>query len=78
MPEYQIPVTEPVNSTAQLQTPSAINRAAVKKLALAASQRYGRPFTRVSGAFFERADAHLKAFIDSEVNSQPGVGVTVK
>ena len=78
MPEYHAPATESASSTAPLQAPSAINRAAVKKLALAASQQYGRPFTRVSGAFFDRADAHLKQFIFNEVNSQPGVGVTVK
>lgn len=77
MPEYA-PTIAPSNSDTPLSTPSAINRAAVKKLALAASQRYGRPFTRVSAAFFDRADAHLKQFILNEVNSQPDGGVTVK
>jgi hypothetical protein len=80
MPEYTIvqPERAQSNSTEELFTASAINRAAVKKLALAAAQRFERPFTRVSGDFLDRADAALKQFIDREVNSQPGVGVTIK
>ena len=56
-----------------------INRSAVRKLALdyAAANRAGR-FTRVGKEFFQRVDARVRNIIQSEVQSHPSIGKTLK
>jgi hypothetical protein len=58
---------------------SLLCRSKVKALALAVSkEKRGGKFTRVSGDFFQRAEANLRVFIEAEVQRHPSVGVTIR
>lgn len=59
-----------------------INRVAVRDFALAALAEH-RPhlrekLTRVSGAFYGRAQAHLSIWIEQEIKAAPSLGKTIR
>jgi hypothetical protein len=54
-----------------------LNRRHVKEFALAVAQSRFHKFTRVSGQFFLKSEAHLKEFIRSYVSRLPSKGKTI-
>jgi hypothetical protein len=55
-----------------------INKKAVRTVALHFSEKYRNgKFTRVSGKFLEKANAHLTLWIKSEVERHPSIGKTI-
>lgn len=55
-----------------------IRRSAVKKFALAASQKRCHRFTRVADGFADRCEAVLRRFINEHVHRLPSVGKTIR
>ena len=66
-------------ATKEVRIGSVINKSNFRKLALDISKkkRNGR-FERVSKVFYDRAEAHLRAWISNEVWIQPSKGVILK
>ena len=54
-----------------------ISRRHVKDFALVMAKNRAHQFTRVGGAFFIKAEAHLKEFIRAYVRSLPSKGKTI-
>ena len=58
---------------------SLINRAAVKRLALAhVAANRAHPYTRVSKEFLDRIEARLRGIIHTEAVNQPSKGTTLR
>lgn len=58
---------------------SIICTSKVKEFALQTMTDKGRKqFTRVSKEFTDRAEAHLRSWIRSEMHSHPAIGSTIK
>jgi len=66
-------------SERRFQSPSLINRAAVRRMALRFSRetRLGK-FTRVSAEFLDACELNLYYFIRSRVHAHPSLGKTLK
>ena len=54
-----------------------VSKKHVKGYALACAQKRAHKLTRVSGEFYVKCEAHLKAFIASYVHSLPSKGKTI-
>ena len=54
-----------------------ISRKHVKDFALTVAGQRAHKFTRVGGAFFIKAEAHLKEFVRSYVQRLPSKGKTI-
>ena len=58
-------------------TVKLVSRKHVKAFALACAERRSHRFTRVSGDFYVRCEAHLKEFIRQYVHGLPSRGKTI-
>ena len=69
-----------INLETRMSTPKVklINKKHVKQFALACAEPRAHKFTRVSGEFYIRCEAHLKEFIRQDVHHLPSKGKTIK
>lgn len=54
-----------------------VSKKHVRAFALEMAKSRAHPFTRVSGEFFIKCEAHLKEFIHNEIRRLPSKGKTI-